>query len=110
MNRIVLTIGLVVGLTTQIAAAAEIVGQQRTITRTYVSPGASGSISESSRQEGSSGYGGYQVPDSRYNSDSTYQGSGSTQIRGNVQQSIEYPGVGEFQRQPGNGSVQRERR
>jgi len=104
-----LSVFLVTGVFAQAALAAEIVGQQRTITRTYVSPGASGSISESSRQEGSSGYGGYQVPDNRYNN-STYQGSGSTQIRGNVQQSIEYPGVGEFQRQPGNGSVHRERR
>ncbi len=110
MHRLVLSVLLVAGLSAQVTLAAEIVGQQRTITRTYVSPGASGSISESSRQEGSSGYGSYQVPDNRYNSNSTYQGSGSTQIRGNVQQSIEYPGVGEFQRQPGNGSVHRERR
>ncbi len=107
MKRFVAALILVAGLPSIGFHAAEIVGQQRTITRTYVTPGASGSIGESSRQQGYSGYGGYQVPESGYDSRSTYQGSGSTQIRGNVQQSTEYPGVGEFQRQPGSRSVER---
>lgn len=89
--------------------AAERAGQQRSISRTYVSPGASGSVGESSRQQGYSGYGGYQVPDSRYEN-RTYQGTGSTQTRGTIKQSTEYPGVGEFERQPGSRSVERNRR
>ncbi len=110
MNRISLALVVLVSLPGTWVSAAEVVGQQRIITRTYVSPGASGSISESSRQQGSTGYGGYQVPDNGYGNSSSYQGNGSTQIRGNVRQTIEYPGIGEFERQPGSQSVQQNRR
>ncbi len=109
MNKIFLVLVVFVGFPATMVSAAEVVGQQRIINRTYVSPGASGSISESSRQQGYTGYGGYQVPDNRYGNSSNYQGNGSTQIRGNVRQTIEYPGVGEFERQPGSRSVQKNR-
>ncbi|GLK89703.1 hypothetical protein [Pseudomonas turukhanskensis] len=110
MSRLVIALLTFAVLPVGMLSAAEIVSQQRTITRTYVSPGASGSVEEYSRQQGSSGYGGYTVPDNRYDNGNRYQNNSSTQTRGNVQQSIEYPGIGEFQRQPGSRSVQDNRR
>ncbi|WP_137887192.1 hypothetical protein [Pseudomonas sp. 2FE] len=80
------------------------------ITRIYISPGASGSIGTSSRYERYDNYGGYPVPSGGYTNERSFQGSGSSQIRGNVTQSIEYPGVGEFQRQPGSRTVEVNRR
>lgn len=95
-------------LSTSAAFAYEQVDEQRSapITRIYVSPGASGSVGTSSRHESYDNYGGYRVPSGGYTNERSVQGNGSSQTRGNVIQSIEYPGIGEFQRQPGTRSVE----
>ncbi|RJG11092.1 hypothetical protein D3879_15610 [Pseudomonas cavernicola] len=94
------------------AFAYESADEQRPapITRIYISPGASGSIGTSSRYERYDNYGGYRVPSGGYRNERSFQGSGSSQTRGNVIQSIEYLGIGEFQDQPGSRTIEINRR
>lgn len=94
------------------AFAYESADEQRPapIPRIYISPGASGSIGTSSRHESYDNYGGYRVPSGGYMHERSYQGSGSSHTRGNVTQRIEYPGIGEFQDQPGSRTIEINRR
>lgn len=75
----------------------------------YVSPGASGSVSSSSRSQRYDLYGGQAVPS--YGQQSQSYGSLSVQQRGGIRQSTEYPGGYEVQRYPGQSGydVQRSR-
>ncbi|MGL4315930.1 MAG: hypothetical protein ACRCTL_04890 [Pseudomonas sp.] len=77
----------------------------------YVSPGASGSVSSSSRSQSYDLYGGQAVPGQGYGQQSQSYGSSSVQQRGGIRQSTEYPGGYEVQRYPGQNSydVQRSR-
>lgn len=77
----------------------------------YVSPGASGSISSSSRSQNYDLYGGQAVPGQGYGQQSQSYGNSSVQQRGSIRQSTEYPGGFEVQRYPGQDSyeVQRSR-
>lgn len=77
----------------------------------YVSPGASGSISSSTRSEGYDLYGGQAIPGQGYGRQSQSYGSSSVQQRGSIRQSTEYPNGYEVQRYPAQNSyeVQRSR-
>jgi len=78
----------------------------------YVSPGASGSISSSSRSQSYDVYGGHAIPSQGYGSrEVQIQGGASVRQSGGIRQSIEYPGGVEVQRYPGQSSyeVQRSR-
>jgi hypothetical protein len=94
------------------AALADQPMQHRPIPIEYVSPGASGSVSSSSRSQSYDAYGGHAVPSQGYGSrEIQIQGSSSVQQSGGIRQSIEYPGGVEIQRYPRQGSyeVQRSR-
>ncbi|WP_137819802.1 hypothetical protein [Pseudomonas sp. 2FG] len=112
MNKPTIVLLALSAFSTSAAVAYEPADEQSPapITRIYISPGASGSIGTSSRHERYDNYGGYPVPSGGYRNERSFQGSGSSQIRGNVTQSIEYPGVGEFQRQPGSRTIEINRR
>ncbi|MDV5860565.1 hypothetical protein QM298_06265 [Pseudomonas mendocina] len=101
---------LVLFLATALAAAAFADQPQtiRVIPKTYVSPGASGSVSSSSSYEQHNLYGGQRLPQGTVRQESRY-GSQSVETRGGIRQSIEYPGGLIIERQPGSGSYQQQR-
>lgn len=72
----------------------------RVIPKTYISPGASGSIGSSQQVERYDLYGGQRLPDGVQRQAQRY-GSQSVESRGGIQQSIEYPGGREVQQFPG---------
>lgn len=82
----------------------------RVIPKTYVSPGATGSIGQSRSSQQFNGYGGYQVP-SDY--DSVHQrnssGSQSFETRGGIRQTTVYPGGYEVERTPDTSTYERQR-
>ncbi|MFT0621865.1 hypothetical protein ACMHYQ_04290 [Ectopseudomonas guguanensis] len=80
----------------------------RVIPKTYVSPGASGSVSGSSSYEQHKLYGGQRLPQGSMRQESRY-GSQSIETRGGIRQSTEYPGGLIIERQPGSGSYQQQR-
>lgn len=80
----------------------------RVIPKSYVSPGASGSVSESGQYERYDLYGGQRLPQGRLRQESGY-GSYSSETRGNIRQSTEYPGGLVIERQPGTESYQQQR-
>lgn len=77
------------------------------IPRTYISPGASGSIGTSERHERYDLYGGQRIPGTTHQ-ESQY-GTQSIETRGGIRQTIEYPGGHVIERTPGQGSYSRER-
>lgn len=80
----------------------------RVIPKSYVSPGASGSVSGSSSYQQHNLYGGQRLPQGSVRQDSRY-GSQSSETRGGIRQSTEYPGGLIIERQPGSGSYQQQR-
>lgn len=85
------------------AHAAEPRQEIRVIPKTYVSPGASGSVSGHSRTEVRQRIGGYEVPVVPLRQDELqiqHQQRGS----GGLRQSTEYPGGLRIERQPGSSS------
>ncbi|MEK1904677.1 MAG: hypothetical protein AAAB13_02780 [Pseudomonas sp.] len=108
------TIRLVMGLAAIIAlpalAGEEVRRPIQAVPIEYVSPGASGSISSSSRSQNQNLYGGQALPEG-YGRQSQSYGSSSVQQSGGIRQSTEYPGGYEVQRYPGQNSyeVQRSR-
>ena len=80
----------------------------RVIPKTYISPGASGSVSGSSSYQQHNLYGGQRLPQGSVRQESSY-GSYSSESRGGIRQSTEYPGGLIIERQPGSGSYQQQR-
>ena len=80
----------------------------RVIPKSYVSPGASGSVSGSSSYQQHNLYGGQRLPQGSVRQESSY-GSYSSESRGGIRQSTEYPGGLIIERQPGSGSYQQQR-
>ena len=80
----------------------------RVIPKSYVSPGASGSVSGSSSYQQHNLYGGQRLPQGSVRQESSY-GSYSSENRGGIRQSTEYPGGLIIERQPGSGSYQQQR-
>lgn len=80
----------------------------RVIPKSYISPGASGSVSGSVRYEQHNLYGGQRLPQGSVRQESRY-GSQSCETRGGIRQSTEYPGGLIIERQPGSGSYQQQR-
>ena len=80
----------------------------RVIPKSYVSPGASGSVSGSSSYQQQNLYGGQRLPQGSVRQESSY-GSYSSESRGGIRQSTEYPGGLIIERQPGSGSYQQQR-
>ena len=80
----------------------------RVIPKSYVSPGASGSVSGSSSYQQHNLYGGHRLPQGSVRQESSY-GSHSSESRGGIRQSTEYPGGLIIERQPGSGSYQQQR-
>lgn len=101
---------ILIMLAVSVAAAAFADQPQtiRVIPKTYVSPGASGSVSGSSSYEQHNLYGGQRLPQGSVRQESRY-GSQSSETRGGIRQSIEYPGGLIIDRQPGSGSYQQQR-
>ncbi|WP_394561206.1 hypothetical protein [Aquipseudomonas alcaligenes] len=75
----------------------------------YVSPGASGSVSSSSRSQSYDVYGGHAVPSQGYGREIQIQGGSSVRQSGSIRQSIEYPGGIEVQRYPGQSDYELQR-
>lgn len=102
-------VGLMLALCMYGAAAMAAEPQTiRVIPKSYVSPGASGSVSESVQYERHDLYGGQRLPQGSVRQESGY-GSYSSETRGNIRQSTEYPGGLIIERQPGPGSYQQQR-
>jgi len=80
----------------------------RVIPKSYVSPGASGSVSGSSSYQQHNLYGGQRLPQGTVRQESHY-GSQSIETRGGIRQSTEYPGGLSIESQPGSGSYQQQR-
>ncbi|MDH0958797.1 hypothetical protein N5E99_07010 [Pseudomonas chengduensis] len=101
---------LVLILATAFASAAFADQPQtiRVIPKSYVSPGASGSVSGSSSYQQHNLYGGQRLPQGSVRQESSY-GSYSSESRGGIRQSTEYPGGLIIERQPGSGSYQQQR-
>jgi hypothetical protein len=100
-------LGLVLILIAPISMADD--SASRAIPRTYVSPGASGSIETQQRSQQYDIYGGQAVPRGtvrEYRS----QSSGHYEQRGTIRQSTEYPGGIEIERTPGSTTNRIERR
>ncbi|MBB2494831.1 hypothetical protein [Aquipseudomonas ullengensis] len=110
MSAIRLLIGLA-AITALPVMAGEVVRRPlQAVPIEYVSPGASGSVSSSSRSQIQNLYGGQALPEG-YGRQSQSSGSSSVQQSGGIRQSTEYPGGYEVQRYPGQNSyeVQRSR-
>ncbi|MDD0842798.1 hypothetical protein [Pseudomonas sp. Gutcm_11s] len=75
----------------------------------YVSPGASGSVSSSSRSQSYDVYGGHAVPGQGYGREVQIQGGSSVRQSGGIRQSIEYPSGIEVQRYPGSSDYEIQR-
>jgi len=80
----------------------------RVIPKTYISPGASGSIGSSRQVEGYERYGGQRLPGSVQRHEQRY-GSQSIEHRGVIEQRIEYPGGHQVQQIPGQRTDYHER-
>lgn len=80
----------------------------RVIPKSYVSPGASGSVSGSSSYQQHNLYGGQRLPQGSVRQESSY-GSYSSESRGGIRQSTEYPGGLIIERQLGSSSYQQQR-
>ncbi|VXC58012.1 conserved exported hypothetical protein [Pseudomonas sp. 8Z] len=80
----------------------------RVVPKSYVSPGASGSVSESTQYQQYDLYGGQRLPSGSVRQESGY-GSYSSEMRGNIRQSTEYPGGFRIERQPGIGTYEQQR-
>ncbi|MGP0173802.1 hypothetical protein ACSVIJ_18235 [Pseudomonas sp. NCHU5208] len=80
----------------------------RVIPKSYVSPGAGGSVSGSAHYQQYDLYGGQRLPQGSVRQESRY-GSHSTETRGGIRQSTEYPGGLIIERQPGAGGYQQQR-
>lgn len=80
----------------------------RVIPKSYVSPGASGSVSGSAHFQQYDLYGGQRLPQAPLREESRY-GSHASEVRGGIRQSIEYPGGLRLELQPGSGSYQQQR-
>lgn len=99
MNRFVLLLLLGIAAT---ASAAEPRQEIRVIPKSYVSPGASGSVYGHSRSEVRERIGGHEVPvlpSRQEDLQIQYQQRNS----GGLRQSTEYPGGLRIERQPGSG-------
>lgn len=80
------------------------------IPKTYISPGASGSIGGSQHYEQHNLYGGQRLPgDGTLRRFESHSSSQSVESRGAIRQSIEYPGGYEVQTLPGQSSQQYQR-
>ena len=80
----------------------------RVIPKSYVSPGASGSVSGSAHFQQYDLYGSQRLPQTPLREGSRY-GSHTGELRGGIRQSIEYPGGLRLELQPGSGSYQQQR-
>ncbi|WP_415753223.1 hypothetical protein [Pseudomonas leptonychotis] len=81
----------------------------RVIPKTYVSPGASGSIGSSQTSESHNLYGGQHLPNGLQRHEQGY-GSQSIESRGAIKQTIEYPNGYRVQQSPGQSTEYYERR
>ncbi|KAF1067999.1 MAG: hypothetical protein GAK45_01505 [Pseudomonas citronellolis] len=88
MKRLIAALGLALSLTGPTWAAQP--GQAPVIERTYVSPGASGSVDSSSSWQRSTGYGGVRLPRG-YGESSSHTVIIDSSGNGGIRQSIEYP-------------------
>lgn len=75
----------------------------RVIPKTYISPGASGSISTSQTIERHNLYGGQRVPEGLHRQQ-THFGSQTQESRGTIKQTIEYPSGLRVPQSPGQSS------
>ncbi|SEQ53688.1 hypothetical protein SAMN05216409_106199 [Pseudomonas lutea] len=82
---------------------------RRAIPRTYISPGASGSIETQQRSQHYNLYGGQAVPRGTVREYRSHS-SGQYEQRGSIRQSTEYPGGIEIERTPGSTTNRLERR
>lgn len=80
----------------------------RVIPKTYISPGASGSIGSSQAIESHNLYGGQRLPDGLQRHEQRYD-SHSVESRGGIQQSIEYPNGYRVQQYPGQSTQYQQR-
>lgn len=80
----------------------------RVIPKTYISPGASGSIGSSQTIESHNLYGGQRLPDGLQRHEQRY-GSQSQETRGAIKQTIEYPNGYRVQQYPGQSTESFER-
>lgn len=80
----------------------------RAIPKTYVSPGASGSVGTYERHERHNLYGGQRIPDANTRQSNQY-GTQSIETRGGIRQTIEYPNGHVIEQSPGRSTYQRER-
>jgi hypothetical protein len=76
----------------------------RVIPKTYISPGASGSIGSSQQFESYNLYGGQRSPGDGIRQQQSHYGSQSVESRGGIQQSIEYPNGYRVQQYPGQST------
>jgi hypothetical protein len=81
----------------------------RVIPKTYVSPGASGSIDSSQQSQQYDLYNGQRLPNAVRREDN-YSGSQRIETRGGLRQSIEYPNGQRIELSPGSSSEQRQSR
>jgi hypothetical protein len=81
----------------------------RVIPKSYISPGASGSIGSSQQVERYDLYGGQRLPTDGLRQNESHYGSQSVESRGTIRQSIEYPGGHEVQQYPGQSTESYER-
>lgn len=80
----------------------------RVIPKTYISPGASGSIGSSQTLENHNLYGGQRLPQGLQRLEQRYD-SQTLESRGAIKQSIEYPNGYRMQQYPGQGGRYQER-
>jgi hypothetical protein len=81
----------------------------RVIPKSYISPGASGSIERSERYQQHDLYNGQRLPDG-VRREGSYSGSERIETRGGLRQSIEYPNGQRFEITPGSSAEQRQTR
>jgi hypothetical protein len=81
----------------------------RVIPKTYISPGASGSVGSSQQVDNHNLYGGQRLPSGLQQHQQRYD-SRAVEHRGALKQSIEYPNGYRVQQFPGQGSAYHERR
>lgn len=76
----------------------------------YISPGASGSVSSSSRSQSYDVYGGHAVPSQGFgNREVQIRGASTVRQSGGIRQSTEYPDGIEVQRYPGQSGYEVQR-
>jgi hypothetical protein len=106
--RVALSLGTLL-LATSLQAEPENPPSIRVIPKSYISPGASGSIGTSQQFERYDLYGGQRLPGAGLRQQQNYQGSQSVESRGAIRQSIEYPGGLRVAQLPGQGTESYER-